>query len=177
VSAHSHQRREGIFAAVTVATRLARLLRGRQPPEGQRSRQDGPAGWQRLDHPVPGYTTVDGLPVPVVAVRRHSATAQLQVVRGDLTTLGSRDGPPDPNRHLIPAASFNPQPRRGLTIGNERFQYNTLANSARCRACGKNDLGFGFVSSAIPVVGSDQAPASNRSLCETCAERQAGAAR
>jgi hypothetical protein len=99
------------------------------------------------------------------------------VVRGDLAMLGSPDGPPDTERHLIPAASFNPHPRRGLTIGSERFQYNTLANSARCRACGKDDLGFGFVSSAIPDEGPDHAPASNRSLCETCAERQARAAR
>jgi hypothetical protein len=173
-SAPSHQRLDGTCAAATVS-RLGRLLRGRLPPEGRQSRQDGPAGWQRLAHPVPGYTTVDGLPVPVVAVRRHSASAQLQVVRGYLTTLGSPDGPPDPDRHLIPAASFTPHPRRGLTIGDERLQYNTLANSTRCRACGKDDLGFGFVSSAIPVEGPDRAPAPNRSLCEACAERQARA--
>ena len=117
---------------------------------------------------------MDGLPVPVVAIRRHSATAQLQVVRGYLATLESPDRPPDHERHLIPSSSFNPHPPRGLTIGDERFQYSTLASSARCRACGKDDLGFGFVSSTgIPVDGSEHALVPNRSLCESCAERQA----
>lgn len=176
ISTHSPQRREGIFAAATVATRLSRLLRGRIPPAAQHG-QGGPVGWHVLAHPVPGYTTMDGLPVPVIAIRRHSATAQLQVVRGYLATPGSPDAPPDPDRHLIPAASFNPHPRRGLTIGAERFQYATLANSIRCRACGKDDLGFGFVSSAVPVDGPDHTPAPNHSLCESCAERQARVAR
>jgi hypothetical protein len=166
-----------LFAAATVANRRVWLRRDRRAEPGRHNRQDGRVGWQLLDHPVPGYTTVDGLPVPVVAVRRHSATAQLQVVRGYLATLGSSDGPADPERHLIPAASFNPHPRRGLTIGQERFQYNTLASSTCCRACGKDDLGFGFVSSAIPVDGPDHDPAPNRSLCETCAEKLARAAR
>ena len=171
---HNLRRRGRLFAAATVATRLARLLQGLRPPGGQHGRQDGPVGWQRLDHPVPGFTTMDGLPVPVVAIRRHSATAQLQVVRGYLTTLESRDRAPDHERHLIPSASFNPHPPRGLTIGDERFQYSTLANSARCRACGRDDLGFGFVSSTgIPVDGYEPVLAPNRSLCETCAERQA----
>ena len=175
--AHSHQGREGFSAAATVASRLTRLFRDRPPEAGQHRQDHGPVGWQRLAHPVPGYTTMDGLPVPVVAVRRQSATAQLEVVRGYLETLGRPDAPRDPARHLIPAASFNPHPRRGLTIGLEQFQYTTLANSARCRVCGKDDLGFGFVSSAIPVDGPDHAPPPNRSLCEVCAERQARAAR
>lgn len=157
-----------------MATKLARLLQGLRSPTGQHSRQDGPVGWQGLDHPVPGFTTMDGLPVPVVAIRRHSATAQLQVVRGYLATFESPDRPPDHERHLIPSSSFNPHPPRGLTIRDERFQYSTLASSTRCRACGKDDLGFGFVSStSIPVDGSEHAPVANRSLCETCAERRA----
>jgi hypothetical protein len=110
-------------------------------------------------------------------MRRHSATAQLQVVRGRLEPTESSNGRRDPARHLIPAASFNPHPRRGLTIGGERFFYNTLANSARCRACGKDDLGFGFVSAAIPVDGVDKGLALRRNLCETCAESQTTVAR
>jgi hypothetical protein len=119
---------------------------------------------------------MDGLPVAVVAIRRHSATAQLQVVRGYLATFDSRDHAPDHERHLVPSASFNPHPPRGLTIGDERFQYSTLANSARCRACGKDDLGFGFISSTgLPGDASAPPVTPNRSLCEACAERQARA--
>jgi hypothetical protein len=116
---------------------------------------------------------VDGLPVPVVAVRRHSATAQLQVLRDQPAAPENRDGQRDPARHLIPAASFNPRPQRDLSIGDEHFRYNTLANSARCRVCGRDDLGFGFVSVAIPLDGSDPDLAPKRSLCETCADGQA----
>jgi hypothetical protein len=115
--------------------------------------------------------------VPVVAVRRHSATAQLQVLRDQPASSESRDGPRDPARHLIPAASFNPHPQRGLSIGGEQFRYNTLANSVSCRVCGKDDLGFGFVSVVIPVDGSEHGLAPDRSLCETCAEGQARVAR
>ena len=172
-----HRQREVVFAAATVATSLTRLLRGWLPSAGRQGRQDGPVGWQLLAHAVPGYTTVDGLPVPVVAIRRHSATAQLQVVRGQLAPSEGSNVRRDPARHLIPAASFNPHPQRGLIIGDERFHYNTLANSARCRACGKDDLGFGFVSSAIPVDGPEHGLAPNRSLCETCAESQTRVAR
>ena len=156
-----------------MVTSLARLLRGRRPWAGQRGRQGGPVGWQALPHPVPGYTSVDGLPVPVIAVRRNSATAQLQVLRDQPASPGSPDGQRDPARHLIPAASFNPHPQRGLSIGGEQFRYNTLANSASCRVCGRDDLGFGFVSVTIPADGSDPDLAPNRSLCETCAEGQA----
>ncbi|MGO8686101.1 MAG: hypothetical protein ACLQT7_02795 [Candidatus Dormibacteria bacterium] len=113
---------------------------------------------------------MDGLPVPVVAMRRHSATAQLQVLRGNPASAEAPGARPDPARHLIPAASFNPHPRRGLTIGDERFSYDTLANSARCRECGKDDLGFGFVSAAIPVDGAGQGVTVDRNLCESCAE-------
>jgi hypothetical protein len=43
--------------------------------------------------------------------------------------------------------------------------------------CGKDDLGFGFVSVVIPVDGSEHGLAPDRSLCETCAEGQARVAR
>ena len=36
----------------------------------------------------------------------------------------------------------------------------------------EDDLGFGFVSSAIPVDGPEHSLTPNRSLCETCAESQ-----
>lgn len=153
-----------------MVTSLAQLLRGRA---GQHRGQGGRIGWQMLPHPIPGYTSVDGLPVPVVAVRRHSATAQLQVLRDQPASPENHDGERDPARHLIPAASFNPHPQRDLSIGGEQFRYNTLANSASCRVCGRDDLGFGFVSVAIPVDGSDPGLAPNRSLCESCAEGQA----
>ena len=168
-----HRQREAVFAAATAVTSLSRLFRGWVPGGGQDGRQGGTLGWQPLPHPVPGYTSVDGLPVPVVAVRRHSATAQLQVLRDQPASSESRDGPRDPARHLIPAASFNPHPQRGLSIGGEQFRYNTLANSVSCRVCGKDDLGFGFVSVVIPVDGSEHGLAPDRSLCETCAEGQA----
>lgn len=159
-----------------MATNLTQLLRGWLPGAGQHH-QSAPAGWQPLPHPVPGYTSVDGLPVPVVAVRRNSATAQLQVLRDQVASPAGPEERRDPARHLIPAASFNPHPQRGLVIGGEQFRFNTLVNSASCRACGKADLGFGFVSVAIPVDGSELGLAPNRSLCESCAEGQAGVTR
>ncbi len=158
-------------AAATGETSLAPLFHRRLLRTGKHPSQGGPAGWQSLAHPISGYTSVDGLPVLVVATRRHSATAQLQVVRGHPASSQSPDG--DRDRHLIPAASFNPHPQRALSIGGENFRFNTLANSASCRSCGKDDLGFGFVSVAIPPDGSDPDLAPNRSLCEACAESQA----
>lgn len=160
-------------------TRLGQLLRRRPPSTGQGSRPDGSDHWQTLTNPVPGFTTIDGLPVPVVVVRRRTGTAQLEVVRGyHPTAEWPRAGvPPGTKRHLIPAASFSPHPRRERIIGDERFQLNTLPASLRCRECGKDDLGFGFVSSAIRTAEAEPSPTHDRTLCEACADRLSEAPR
>jgi hypothetical protein len=116
--------------------------------------------------------------VPVVAVRRRTGTAELEVVRGyHPTPEWPRDAvPPGTRRHLIPAASFSPHPRRERMIGEERFQLNTLPPSLRCRECGRDDLGFGFVSSAIRTAEAAPSPTRDRTLCEACADKLTRAA-
>lgn len=158
-----------------MAPRLSRLIRGWVSPAGQPPRQAGPDGWQRLDHPVPGHSTIDGLPVPVVAVRRHADSGQLEVIRGFHPTpeWPGLLAPAGAQRHLIPAASFNPHPRRELSIRDERFGYNTVASSACCRSCGKSGIGFGFVRSASSLEDAKLSPAVQQTLCESCAENQA----
>jgi len=158
-----------------VAPRLTRLIRRWVSPAGQPTRQAGPDRWQALDHPVPGHSTIDGLPVPVVAVRRHVDSGQLEVIRGFHPTpeWPGALAPPGAQRHHVPAASFNPHPRRELSIRDERFRYNTVASSACCTSCGKSGIGFGFVSSASPLEDAERTPAVHRTLCEPCAEKQA----
>jgi len=158
-----------------MASRLTRLIRGLVSPAGQSTRQSGLDRWQPLTHPVPGHSTIDGLPVPVVAVRRHADSGQLEVIRGFHPTheWPGAAAPPGAQRHVIPAASFNPHPRRELSIRDELFRYNTVASSACCTSCGKSGIGFGFVSSASSLEGAERNPAAHRTLCEPCAEKQA----
>jgi hypothetical protein len=158
-----------------MASRLARLFRSRAPAPGLPRQQAGGDRWQALPHPVSGHSTADSLPVPVVAVRRHGPSGQLEVVRGHHPTpeWPGADPPRTARRYVISAASFNPHPRRELTIGDGRFVFATLPNSVRCRSCGAGDMGFGFVASEAPPAGTRRSAVGLRSLCEPCAERQA----
>ena len=162
------RRHRCVCAAVIVAGRFAQLLRGRVPPAAQPGRNGGIDRWQALAQPIPGYSTIDGLPVAVVVVRRESETGRLEVVRGHHPTAEwpGAAAPAGARRHLIPASSFNPPPRRELSIGEEHFFFNTVARSVTCRGCGRDDVGFGFVSSG-------RTPAGDRTLCERCADKQA----
>ncbi|MGD0833135.1 MAG: hypothetical protein ABSA40_01750 [Candidatus Dormibacteria bacterium] len=131
--------------------------------------------WQVLPHPVPGHSTGDGLPVPVVAVRRHGLSGQLEVIRGLHPTAEwpRAEPPPGSRRHLVSAASFNPHPPRELVIQGDRFSFSTLPNSVRCRSCGVGDIGFGFVSPEASPAGTVRSAVGLRTLCEPCAEWQA----
>lgn len=134
-------------------------------------------GWESLRKPVPGHSTIDGVPVPVVAVRRNGDTGQLEVVRGFYPTSdwpAATATPPNVKRHILPALSFIPHPRRELFIGGQRFFYTSVPNAVQCPACGSNDNGFGFVRS------DDESDSENgrdapgrRALCELCAEKRA----
>ena len=159
----------------SMASRLSRVIRGWMPESGQSKRQTGGDRWQVLPHPISGHSTADSLPVPVVAVRRHGPSGQLEVVRGYHPTpeWPGGDAPRTAKRYLISAASFNPHPRRELTIGDERFVFSTLPNSVCCKSCGQGDMGFGFVSAEAPLAGARRSAVGLRSLCESCAESQA----
>ncbi len=131
--------------------------------------------WESLRVPVPGHSTIDGVPVPVVAVRRDSDSGQLEVVRG-LHPTSEWPGtlpPHDAKRHIIPTLSFNPHPRRELTIGGQRFFFSSVADSVRCAECGGDQNGFGFVTSDAPSQGADGAGEEHSALCVACAERKA----
>jgi hypothetical protein len=132
-------------------------------------------GWQSLRNPVPGHSIIDGVPVAVVAVRRHSQSGQLEVVRGlhPTTEWPGASAPPDAKRHVIPALSFNPHPRRELLIDGRRFFYGTVSNAVSCADCGSNDNGFGFVNTEAPVAGAGQLNGDHMALCERCAENRA----
>ncbi len=158
-----------------MTSRLARFVRGARTPAGQAPGHPGGDRWQVLPHPVPGHSTGDGLPVPVVAVRRHGLSGQLEVICGFHPTADwpGPEAPPGSKRHLISAASFNPHPRRELVIQGDRFCFNTLPNSVHCRSCGEGDIGFGFVSPEADSAGTERSPIGVRTLCEPCAEWQA----
>jgi hypothetical protein len=143
------------------------------PSTGARRQADR---WLALPHPVPGHSSIDGLPVPVVAVRRNVATGQLEVVRGLRQSAGSpadAGAPARAQRHSIPASSFIPHPRRELIIDGQRFVFSTVAPSVSCATCAKDALGFAFCSSDVPLSGATATPSARRTLCEPCAERQA----
>ncbi|MGA8016410.1 MAG: hypothetical protein WCB85_10885 [Candidatus Dormiibacterota bacterium] len=114
--------------------------------------------------------------MPVVAVRRLSGSAELEVVRGYHPTAEwpGTAAPPGSQRHHIPAASFNPHPRPERTVGDEQFEYSTVAASICCRDCGNSDLGFGYVSSRAPL-GSEELASADRTLCEACINKRAPA--
>ncbi|MGH7686235.1 MAG: hypothetical protein ACREN2_05395 [Candidatus Dormibacteria bacterium] len=80
--------------------------------------------------------------------------------------------PHDAKRHVIPAASFIPHPRRELIIGDQRFFFSTVANSVSCAECGHNDLGFMFVGSQIPLDDGEPITAEHSALCERCAVKR-----
>jgi hypothetical protein len=163
---------------------FTRLLQGKRPvtPGSSRGRGDG---WETLPKPVPGHSTIDGVPVAVVAVRRNSQPGQLEVVRGYHPSPEWPAGAATPSsarRHVIPASSFIPHPRRELIIGDQRFFYSTVTNAVRCADCGSDDIGFGFVGSDVPVagaiaiVGAGPTPQGHSALCEQCAEKRVAAA-
>ena len=134
-------------------------------PSGTPQGNGRAVGWRSLPQPVPGHSTIDGVPVPVVAVRRNGPAGQLEVVRGYHPTAEwpGADTPLGAKRHVLPALSFIPHPRRELTIDGQRFFYGTVSASVRCSGCGSDDNGFGFV-------GSD---AASTTLCEGCAGERA----
>lgn len=153
---------------------MPHLLRGLLSTPGQHSRQAGVDRWQPLPNPVPGHSSIDGLPVPVVAIRRDSVSGQLEVVRGHHPTAEwpGFAAPRDAKRHVIPASSFIPHPRRELIIDDQRFFFSTVANPVRCAACHRRDLGFGFVGSQVPVEGTEPTTADHSALCEHCAQKR-----
>ena len=146
-------------------------------PGGSGARPAADDAWQALPHPVPGHSSIDGIPVPVVAVRRNGGTGQLEVVRGYHPTpeWPGVAAPRNSRRHIVPASSFIPHPRRELIIDSQRFFYSTVANSVRCAGCGRDDIGFGFVSSEVPLVGDVRGTADHSALCEQCAGKRATA--
>jgi hypothetical protein len=148
---------------------------GRDPGGG--TRPGGSAEWQALPHPVPGHSSIDGIPVPVVAVRRNGETGQLEVVRGYHPTpeWPGVVAPRNSRRHIVPASSFIPHPRREVIIGNQGFFYSTVSNAVSCAGCGRDDIGFGFVSSEVPLVGNVRNTADHSTLCEECAGKRATA--
>jgi hypothetical protein len=122
------------------------------------------------------------VPVAVVAVRRNGQTGQLEVVRGYHPSPewpASAAAPSSAKRHMIPASSFIPHPRRELIIGDQRFFFSTVSNAVHCVDCGADDIGFGFVGSevavagAIPIVGGGPPIPDHSALCERCAEKRA----
>ena len=158
--------------------RLPRPFRGWASPQGQRAQGGGADRWESLAHPVPGHSTIDGIPVAVVAVRRHRGSGQLEVIRGPHPTSEWPGGvaPAKAQRHRVPAASFNPFPLRELRIDDERFRFNTVAGSVCCKSCGKSGMGFGFVNADTSLASDERSATGHRTLCEPCAEKQAHAA-
>ena len=147
-------------------------------PRGKHAQRAGPDRWESLSHPVPGHSTIDGLPVAVVAVRRQRGSGELEVIRGNhpSTEWPGSGIPTTAQRHRVPAASFNPFPLRELRIADERFRYNTVASSVCCKSCGKTSMGFGFVSDDTSLASDERSATGHRTLCEPCAEQQAHAA-
>jgi hypothetical protein len=158
-----------------VSQRMQGLLTSPNPRAPQEGRTEG---WEALHEPIPGHTTIDGVPVPVVALRRNSALDQLEVVRG----LGREPAWPDAasaaagQRHVVPALSFIPHPRRELLIDGERFFFGSVRNSVRCNACGGGLDGFGFVASGAQDQADEGAAVRHSTLCERCATERAGEA-
>jgi hypothetical protein len=131
--------------------------------------------WENLPHPVPGYSSIDGLPVAVVAVRRDGASGRLDVIRGLYPSAEWPEGAAAPaaaQRHAIPAASFIPHPRREIIIADQRFVYSTVARQVRCSLCAREDLGFAFCGSEVPLTEQGPVNTDHSTLCEHCAERQ-----
>ena len=155
--------------------RLRRLMHGWLPSGGAQRGTQRAVGWQSLPQPVPGHSTIDGVPVPVVVVRRNGATGQLEVVRGHHPTAEwpGAATPAGAKRHVLPALSFIPHPRRELMIGGQRFFFGTVSASVRCAACGSDDNGFGFVGAGTPPAGAAPGDADGSTLCETCADERA----
>jgi hypothetical protein len=144
----------------------------RSHDQAEQGRTDG---WQSLPRPVPGHSTIDGVPVAVVAVRRNSQSGELEVVRGHHPTPEWPGTPPprSAQRHVLPALSFIPHPRRELSIGGQRWFYGTVSNSVRCAGCGRDDNGFGFVSSEVVNGDAGNSALAHTTLCERCAETRA----
>ena len=131
--------------------------------------------WESLAHPIAGHSTIDGLPVAVVAIRRQRGSGQLEVVRGHHAKADWPGGvvPAKAQRHRVPAASFNPYPLRELRIDDERFRFNTVAGSVCCKSCGRSGMGFGFVNADTSLASDERSAKGHRTLCESCAEKQA----
>ena len=155
--------------------RLRRLMRGWLPSSRAQGGNGRAVGWQSLRQPVPGHSTIDGVPVPVVVVRRNGATGQLEVVRGHHPTAEwpGAATPAGAKRHVLPALSFIPHPRRELLIGGQRFFFGSVSALVRCAACGSDDNGFGFVGAGTPPAGTDPGEADGSTLCESCADERA----
>jgi len=110
-----------------------------------------------------------------VALRRNGELDQLEVVRGYQPT-SARPGtatPPGTKRHILPALSFIPHPRRELLIGGQRFFFGSVPRAARCAGCGADHHGFGFVSLDEPRPNAGPEAARHSALCVLCADKQA----
>ena len=167
-----------ISAWLTIVGRKLLLpFRGWGSNQGQRAQRGGLDRWEALSHPVPGHSTIDGLPVAVVAVRRQRGSGELEVIRGHHPSpeWPGAAVPAKAQRHRVPAASFNPFPLRELRIADERFRYNTVAGSVCCKSCGTSSMGFGFVSDDTSLASDERSATGHRTLCEPCAEKQAHA--
>src|SRR5207253_2377385 len=83
-------------------------------------------------------------------------TGQLEVVRGHHPTAEwpGAATPAGAKRHVLPALSFIPHPRRELLIGGQRFFFGSVSALVRCAACGSDDNGFGFVGAGTPPAGT-----------------------
>lgn len=156
--------------------RWRELLR-RALPSPKRSTGAADDTWHTLRPPVPGHTVVDGVPVAVVAVRSNSRSGLLEVVRGTQPPGETGAGRAGVRRHTLAARSFNPHPRRELTIAGERFFYGTVSNGVRCADCGRDDHGFGFISFDADHPGASLHSSSAGALCERCAQKRAVASR
>lgn len=158
-----------------MAPRLPNPLRRWMSPRGQQTPRGGAGRWEPLSHPIPGHSTIDGIPVAVVAIRRHDDLGQLEVIRGQHPSpeWPAAGAPPTAQRHRVPASSFNPFPRRELIIADERFRYNTVARSVCCKSCGRSSMGFGFVNIDTSLASDERSATGHRTLCEPCAEKQA----
>jgi hypothetical protein len=159
------------------AGRLSRRMRGwlSTPSAGQTAQGHAAAGWQSLAEPVPGHSTIDGVPVPVVAVRRNRELDQLEVVRGLLTSAGvvGQTPPSEIKRHIVPALSFIPHPRRELLIDGRRYFFGSVTSSTRCAVCGADPNGFAFVTSDSVSEAEADDPSRHSTLCERCAAQRA----
>lgn len=108
-------------------------------------------------------------------MRRNSELDQLEVVRG-FGPASAWPGPasdPEPKRHILPALSFIPHPRRELLIEGQRFYFSSLPSSVRCAACDRDHNGFGFVTSDNPTAEQDDEASKHSTLCENCAATRA----